>query len=268
MTQEQNITHRLVPVPGPDGPLEIECQFIDTASPGAPLLVFLHEGLGSVAQWRDWPARLCAATDCRGLVFSRYGYGGSTPKPSAEGWPLDYLHVQARDALPALFHALGMEDEKPILFGHSDGGSIALLYAAMHPEKTRAIAVAAPHIFIEDLTVHGVGQARQAYLETDLPKRFARYHKNPDHTFWAWNNIWLNSEFRSWNIESWVAKIRCPILAMQGRQDEYGTLEQIQGIARLAPQTRLCIFEDCGHSPHKDKPRAAIDAVAQFIQSL
>lgn len=268
MAQPQTITTRLVPVQVQGRALDIECQFISPEKTDADLLIFLHEGLGSVSLWKDWPAQMCAAANCRGLVFSRYGYGASTPKPHDEKWPVSYMHTQAQEALPALFKALGMEHEKPIFFGHSDGGSIALLYAAMYPDSVKAIAVAAPHIFIEDLTIASIEGAREAYLTTDLPQKFKRYHQDPDATFWAWNDIWLNPEFRAWNIESFLAKIRCPILAIQGRDDEYGTLDQIQGIKRIATQTKLCIIDDCRHSPHKDQPQATTDAVTEFIKSL
>ncbi|OWT61824.1 alpha/beta fold hydrolase [Candidimonas nitroreducens] len=248
--------------------LSIEYQWIAAADAAAPLLVFLHEGLGSVSMWKDFPARACAALGCRGLVFSRYGYGSSTPRPEAERWPVSYMHAQAEEVLPALFAALGLADEKPILFGHSDGGSIALLYAAMYPDAPRAIVVAAPHIFVEDISVSSIEQARQAYLNTDLPAKLGRYHQVPDSAFWGWNHIWLDPAFRAWNIEAYLDKIRCPILAVQGEDDEYGTLEQIRGIQRLAPQARLSILPDCRHSPHKDQPEKLIAAMREFVGGL
>ncbi|NGM87171.1 alpha/beta hydrolase [Parapusillimonas sp. SGNA-6] len=248
--------------------ISIECQWIDREQTDRPLLVFLHEGLGSVSLWKEWPAQVCARTGTRGLVFSRYGYGKSTPRPHDEKWPVTFMHAQARDALPALFKALHLDAERPILFGHSDGGSIALLYAAMFPDRVRAIAVAAPHIFVEDITIANIEAAREAYLNTDLPRKLGRHHDDPDSAFWGWNDIWLNPEFRAWNIEPYLGDIRCPILAIQGEDDEYGTLEQIRGIQRHAPQTKLCILPDCGHSPHKDQPAQVIDAVADFLGSL
>lgn len=248
--------------------LSIEYQWIAAADSAAPLLVFLHEGLGSVSMWKDFPAQACAALGCRGLVFSRYGYGSSTPRPDAERWPVSYMHAQAEEVLPALFAALGLQDERPILFGHSDGGSIALLYAAMYPDAPRAIVVAAPHIFVEDISVASIEQARQAYISTDLPAKLGRYHQAPDSAFWGWNHIWLDPAFRAWNIEQYLDKIRCPVLAVQGENDEYGTLEQIRGIQRLAPQTRLCILPDCRHSPHKDQPEKLIAAMQEFVAGL
>ena len=248
--------------------LDIEYYLISPEKQDADLIVFLHEGLGSASMWRDWPTQLCKATGCRGLVFSRYGYGSSTPKPPEEKWAVDYMHQQAREALPALFQALDMQDEKPILYGHSDGGSIALLYAAMYPDAVKAIIVAAPHIFVEDISIDSIEKARDAFLQTDLPQRLKRYHDDPEATFWAWNDIWLNPEFRHWNIEACLDKIRCPILALQGVDDEYGTLDQIQGIKRIATHAKLCIIERCRHSPHKDQPEIITNEVANFMRDL
>ncbi|CAM5206007.1 Pimeloyl-ACP methyl ester carboxylesterase OS=Castellaniella defragrans OX=75697 GN=HNR28_001292 PE=4 SV=1 [Castellaniella defragrans] len=246
--------------------MEIEYRLIPAARPEADLLVFLHEGLGSTALWKGWPDELCAAAGCRGLVFSRYGYGASTPRPHDEHWPVEFMHDQAREALPALFASLGMEHERPILFGHSDGASISLLYAAMYPERVKAIAVAAPHVFVEDITIANIEQAREAYLHTDLKHKLARYHDDVDSAFWAWNDIWLNPAFRAWNIESFLPAIRCPILAIQGEDDQYGTLKQVETIQHLAPQTRLCVLKQCRHSPQVDQPQATIEAVAGFIR--
>jgi len=260
-----DIQHVHIPLSGRT--IQIEYQWIQPvhAPDTAPLLVFLHEGLGSVAMWRDFPRQLCQATGTRGLVYSRYGYGGSTPKAADEKWPVSYMHEQARDALPALLAALGVQDERPILYGHSDGGSIALLYAAMYPDSPQAIIVAAPHIVVEDVGIASIQAARQAYLTTDLPQRLGKFHQNVDASFWAWNDIWLNPEFRAWNIESYLPSIRCPVLAIQGEDDEYGTLAQIQGIARLAPQTELCTLENCRHSPHKDRTEAVIQRILEFL---
>ena len=246
----------------------MEYQWISPHKTTADLLVFLHEGLGSTAMWRDWPAQVCEAANCRGLVFSRYGYGASTARPLEEKWPVDYLHTQAEQALPAFFESLGLNDECPVLYGHSDGGTIALLYAAMFPERVKGIAVAAPHIFVEDVTIDNIHLAREAYLSTDLPARLARYHADPDSAFWAWNDIWLDPSFRSWNIEAFLEQIRCPVLAIQGEDDHYGTLEQIKGIKHRAPQTELLILPDCGHSPHKDQPEQITRALVSFMASL
>ena len=244
-------------------PLRIEYEWTGEAAAGAPVLVFLHEGLGSVAMWRDFPARLCEATGLRGLLYSRPGYGRSTPRPAHEKWGPDFMHRQARELLPALLRELGIE--KPWLFGHSDGGSIALLYAAAFPQALRGAIVLAPHILVEEVSVTSIAQARDAYLQTDLKERLGRYHEDPDSAFWGWNDIWLAAVFRDWSIEEEVRAIRCPLLAIQGLDDEYGTLEQIHGIARHVPQTRLVELANCGHSPHKDQPEAVIEATRKFI---
>lgn len=217
--------------------------------------------------WKDWPLQVCQTIGCRGLVFSRYGYGRSTSRPVDEAWQPDYLHRQATEVLPAFLEAVDIDprQDKPILFGHSDGGSIALLYAALHGNAVAGIAVAAPHIFVEDVTIESIRQARDIYLTTDLRCKLARYHDDPDSAFWAWNDAWLKPEFRQWSIEALVPDIKCPILAMQGIADEYATLEQIRGIQRLAPQTELLVLDACGHSPHKDQPDVVIGALQRFV---
>lgn len=249
-------------------PLSIEYELIAADKPEADLIIFLHEGLGSLSMWKDWPARVCEAAGCRGLVYSRNGYGASTPRGEQEHWPVTYMHDQAREALPALLRALGLENERPVLFGHSDGASIALLYGAMYPERVKAIAVAAPHVFVEDITVESICAARQAWLETDLPQRLGRYHQYPELTFWGWNDIWLDPAFRDWNIEEAVSGIRCPLCVIQGREDEYGTLRQVESIRKHAPQTRALILDNCRHSPHKDQPAAVITEISALIHSL
>jgi len=246
--------------------VRVEYQRIAPERTEAPLLVFLHEGLGSIAMWKDFPERLCAAGGFRGLVFSRPGYGRSTPRDADETWDVDFMHRQAHEVLPAFFEAIGLQ-EKPWLFGHSDGGSIALLYAARFPDRVAGLVVMAPHILVEDVTVANIELARQAYLDTDLRQKLGRYHDDVDSAFWGWNRIWLHPPFRQWNIESELATIRCPILAIQGIDDEYGTLQQIRGIAERVPQTRLLEIPDCGHSPHRDQPEAAIVATVSFVKA-
>ena len=233
---------------------------------GAPLLVFLHEGLGSLAMWRDFPQALCDAAGVRGLVWSRPGYGRSTPRAPEEAWDLDFMHRQAHEVLPALLAALGVAE--PVwLLGHSDGGSIALLHAAKFSERTAGAIVLAPHILVEDLSVASIAKAKTAYETTDLKQRLAKYHDDPDSAFWGWNRIWLHPPFKQWSIEDEIASIAGPLLAVQGLDDEYGTLEQIRGIARRVPQAALLELPQCGHSPHKDQPQAVIEAVARFIRS-
>jgi pimeloyl-ACP methyl ester carboxylesterase len=179
------------------------------------------------------------------------------------------MHKQAREVLPALLRALAIDPQRDRvwLFGHSDGGSIALLYAAAFPDALQGAIVLAPHILVEDVSVESIRQAREAYLNTDLRQRLARYHDDADSAFWGWNDIWLAPGFRDWSIEDEMAAIRCPLLAIQGVDDEYGTLEQVRGIARRVPRTRLLELPQCGHSPHKDQPQQVIDAVADFMQA-
>ena len=248
--------------------VRIEHQWIAPERTERPLMVFLHEGLGSVSMWRDFPQRLCEAANLRGLVYSRPGYGRSTPRAADEHWAPDFMHRQAHEVLPALLEALGVEtaEDPPWLFGHSDGGSIALLHAARWPTRVAGAIVLAPHIMVEDLSIASIAKARTAYETTDLRTRLARHHDDPDSAFRGWNDIWLHPDFRAWNIERDITPITCPLLAVQGLDDEYGTLEQIRGIARRLPQTQLLELPACGHSPHKDQPAALIAAVCQFMR--
>jgi len=244
-------------------PVRIEYEWVGA---GARAIVFLHEGLGSRAMWRDFPAKLCAALGMRGLVYSRPGYGKSTPRDSDERWAPDFMHRQAHEVLPAVLDALALRE--PVwLYGHSDGGSIALLFAARFPERAAGLVVAAPHIFVEDLSVESIEKARLAYLETDLRDRLARYHDDVDSAFWGWNDIWLHPPFRDWSIEGEIGSIRAPLLAVQGIDDEYGTMAQIRGIARQVPHARLLELAGCGHSPHRDQPEALIRAAVEFAGS-
>ena len=250
-------------------PVRIEHAWLSPERVGAPLIVFLHEGLGSLAMWKDFPQQLCDAAGLRGLVYSRPGYGRSTPRATDEIWNNDFMHRQALEVLPALLKALAIDTEAqpPWLYGHSDGGSMALLYAAHFPDALAGAVVAAPHILVEDLSVSSIELARQAYLETDLRDRLAKYHDEPDSPFWGWNRIWLAPAFRSWSIEAEIASIRCPLLALQGRDDEYGTLRQVHGIAQRLPHTELLELANCAHSPHRDQPEKVIKAVTQFIHN-
>jgi pimeloyl-ACP methyl ester carboxylesterase len=248
--------------------VRVEHQWLRRADTAAPLLVFLHEGLGSVSMWRDFPRDLCEALQCRGLVYSRPGYGQSTPRAADEAWAPDFMHRQARTLLPALLQALDVDTgkDKPWLLGHSDGGSIALLYAAQFPEQLGGAIVLAPHILVEDVSVASIAQARAAYADTDLRQRLARHHADVDSAFRGWNDIWLHPEFRDWNITQELFTITCPLMAIQGVNDEYGTLEQIRGIARRVPHCHLLELADCGHSPHRDQKARLIGEIRDFFQ--
>jgi pimeloyl-ACP methyl ester carboxylesterase len=250
-----------------DRPVRIEHLRIAPERGAAPLLVFLHEGLGSLAMWRDFPQRVCDAVGCRGLVYSRPGYGRSTPRAADERWGLDFMHRQALEVLPALFAALQIdtEAERPWFYGHSDGGSIALIHAAQRPAHTGGLVVAAPHIKVEPVSIESIQHTRGIYQRTDLRERLSRYHDDPDSAFWGWNDIWLHPQFPTWRIEAEIAAITCPVLAVQGHDDEYGTMAQIDGIAAAVPRTELFKLDACGHSPHRDRPEVLIPRIAEFM---
>jgi pimeloyl-ACP methyl ester carboxylesterase len=217
--------------------------------------------------WKDFPARLCAALGMRGLVYSRAGYGKSTPRAGGERWPVDFMHRQATLVLPAVLAALEVP-ARPWLFGHSDGASIALLFASAFPDAPAGVIALAPHLFVEDLSVRSIEAARVAYLSTDLRTRLGRYHDDPDSVFFGWNDIWLDPAFRAWNIEREMQRIRCRVLAIQGEDDEYGTMAQVDRLAHLVPQARVVKLARCGHSPHRDQPERAVDAVVSFVETV
>ncbi len=242
---------------------DIEYRWAGSSNPQAPVMVFLHEGLGSVSLWKDFPDRLCEQLGMRGLVYSRPGYGRSTARAQDEHWTPDFMHRQAREILPALLDKLGIV--RPWLFGHSDGGSIALLYAALFPSSPAGAIVVAPHIFVEDISMTSIAQARHAYLGQGLRERLARYHDDVDSAFFGWNDVWLSPAFRDWNIEAELSSIRCPLLALQGEDDEYGTLRQVTGIRDRLPATEVVAIPACGHSPHRDQPDLLCNAVAAFV---
>ena len=254
---------RFVEISWAGRPVRIEYEWIGE---GAPAIVFLHEGLGSRAMWRDFPAKLAAALGMRALVYSRPGYGKSTPRDADERWNHDFMHRQAFEVLPPLLDALGVR-EPAWLYGHSDGGSIALLFAANFPKQTAGVIAAAPHVFVEDLSVESIERTRVAYLETGLRGKLARYHDDVDSAFWGWNDIWLHPPFRHWNIEAEIAAIRAPVLAMQGIDDEYGTMAQVHAVARAVPHAKVLELAACGHSPHRDQPDAVIRAAVDFARS-
>lgn len=244
-----------------DAPLDLDCAWVGPGDARGPVIVFLHEGLGSIAGWRDFPERLCALTGQRGLVYSRYGYGHSTPRPADERWGPDFMHRQAAEVLPALLEALSIR--RPWLFGHSDGASIALLHAARH--EVAGVVAVAPHIMVEALSIRSIQAARQAYEHGDLRERLARHHADPDSAFYGWNDAWLSPAFDDWQIEDELPRIVCPVLAVQGEDDAYGTLEQVRGIVRRLPKTRLLVMAECGHSPHREQPDLLIREARRFI---
>jgi len=217
--------------------------------------------------WRDFPERLCHAANARGLVFSRPGYGRSSLPPGEARREPGYLHRQAFEVLPAFLDALGFGEgaAAPWLLGHSDGGTIGLLHAARYPGRTAGIVVVAPHIFVEEVTLAGIKRARSSW-SGDVRARLARHHDDPDWVFESWVETWLDPRFRDWTIEREIRAIRCPVLAVQGLDDEHGTLEQIRGIARSVPQSKLVELVGAGHSPHRDQPTVLIEEVRRFLE--
>lgn len=230
----------------------------------APPLVLLHEGLGSVAMWRDFPAKVAAATGAETVVYSRRGYGRSAQLPRPR--TVDYMHHEARVVLPQLVAALGLG--RPILVGHSDGASIALI-AAGSGFPAAGLVLMAPHVFVEDVTVAAIGAAKDAYRTTDLPQRLGRYHDDADHAFWGWNDIWLDPAFRTWNIEALVPEVDAPMLLIQGEGDEYGTAAQIHAIQGQArSDCEAVLLPNCAHSPQRDQPDRTLQLIGDFVARL
>jgi pimeloyl-ACP methyl ester carboxylesterase len=227
---------------------------------GAGAVVFLHEGLGSVGLWRGFPEQLCQRTGRGGIAYSRYGYGWSDSAP--EPRRPDYMHHEALVVLPALLAALDVR--RPVLVGHSDGASIALIATGAGVVDAERLVLLAPHVFVEDVTIAAIEAARVAYETTDLPARLARHHRDAAATFWGWNDIWLAPEFRAWNIEGYLGGVACPVLCVQGLDDQYGTLAQLDAIeAGVAGAWERMVLAECGHSPHLDRPEATVDVVSR-----
>ena len=245
------------------GGKRIETLLLSPAA-NAPTIVMLHEGLGSIAMWKDFPEQLARASGCVVLVYSRYGHGKS--ERLAEKRSVDFMHHEAKVVLPELLRQF--EIERPILLGHSDGASIALVYAGTWPERVRALILEAPHVFVEELGIRSIAAIRKPYESSDLPRKLARYHDHVDETFSGWNDIWLDPDFRNWNIEEYLAAISCPTLVIQGENDEYGTLAQIEAIRRRVAATQPLILPRCGHSPHRDQPSLTLDAISRFVATL
>lgn len=224
----------------------------------------LHEGLGSVAMWKDFPERVAKATGCGVLVYSRYGHGKSGRL--AEKRPVDFMHDEAKVVLPEI---LAQHDiQRPILLGHSDGASIALIYAGTWPERARGLILEAPHVFVEEFGLRSTRAIRKLYESSDLPKKLSRYHDHVDEMFRGWNDIWLDPQFRDWNIEEYLGAITCPTLVIQGENDEYGTVAHVEAIQRQVSGAQALILPDCGHSPHRDQRELILAAIAKFVGAL
>lgn len=232
-----------------------------------PTLIFLHEGLGCVDMWRDFPERLSELTGCPALVYSRQGYGHSNPCSVPR--PLTYMHVEALEVLPELQKTAGIGEH--VLIGHSDGGSISLINAGGKPsDGLRGVVTMSPHVFCEEITVRSIEAARKAYLEADLRKGLKKYHgENTDCAFWGWNKAWLNPDFINWNIEEYLPSIKVPQLVIQGNEDPYGSAAQVDAIeSQSGGPARVCMIQNCGHSPHKEKPLECLEEINLFLNSL
>ena len=254
-------THPLVELAG--GPVEVlDLPASDAGADLAPL-VLLHEGLGSIALWRSFPHDLHAATGRRTVVFSRHGHGGSGPAELPR--PVTYMHHEAQVVLPELLDATGVGDGA-VLVGHSDGASIALLHAGTGAGTPGALVLLAPHVVVEDVSIAGIEDARRAWATTPLPERLARHHADAEATFRGWNDVWLSPAFRDWDLREHLSGVTCPSLLVQGHDDQYGTMRQLDLVeAGVVGGTTRVELEDCGHSPHLDRPEATLGAVLDFL---
>jgi pimeloyl-ACP methyl ester carboxylesterase len=241
-------------------------EWIGAETRGAPALIFLHEGLGSIGQWREFPAKLSAATGCRAFVYDRYGYGQSEVLAQPRR-TVRFMHDEALNFLPDIRKNLGIDD--CILVGHSDGASIALIHAGAG-HAARGVAVMAPHVFIEPICLGSIEKAKQAFETTELAQKLSRYHRDARRTFYGWADVWTEENFKRWDIrDEYLAGIRVPILAIQGYGDEYGTMAQLDAIARtVSGPCELLKLEDCGHAPFRDQPEATLATLTGFINGL
>jgi len=246
------------------GSSSLEYVEIDAARSDLPTIVMLHEGLGSVSLWKDFPRSVARVTGQRVLVYSREGYGRSTPLTGPR--TLRYMHDEALIVLPRLLDQLAID--KPLLFGHSDGASIALIHAGGSGRPVSGLVLLAPHVIVENISVTSIAAVGRAYETTDLRGKLSRHHEHVDSMFRGWNDIWLDPTFRAWTIEEYLPRISCPILAIQGHDDEFGTMEQIERIGRAAPHVELLKLANCRHSPHRDQPEAVLQATARFTSRL
>jgi pimeloyl-ACP methyl ester carboxylesterase len=249
------------------GGREIEYERYGSSVDALPTIVFLHGGLGCVSTWGDFPSQLAEATGCPALAYSRAGYGGSQSVSLPR--TLRFMHDEALISLPEVLEQADVRDS--ILFGHSDGASIALIYAAIaKPKSIRAIIVEAPHVFVEDITVRRIGATAEEYRHGDLRPRLQRHHgTNVDCAFWGWNTAWLDPSFKGWNIEEYLPAINVPVLIIQGQHDEYGTMKQVEAIeGGVAGSVRTVIVENCGHAPHRTHPHTVLHEATSFILQL
>lgn len=244
---------------------DLEYRMIGPSSETAPTLVMLHEGLGSVGLWGDFPEKLQAATGAGVFAYSRAGYGSSSPAKLPR--PVDYMHREALDVLPKLLDRIGFR--RGLLVGHSDGASIAAIYAGAHQDhRLHGLALLAPHFIVEDISVKSIAEIKTAYETTNLKEKLARWHKDVDNAFHGWNDAWLDPAFRDWDISEYLAYIRVPVLIVQGADDQYGTIRQVE-IARdecYCP-VDVAAIAGAGHSPHREAPAVTLDAVTEFAKA-
>jgi pimeloyl-ACP methyl ester carboxylesterase len=245
------------------GDLHLETRWIGPPPSEAPTIVFLHEGLGSVSRWRDFPDRIAGATGCGTLVYSRRGYGSSDPYPGPR--PARFMHDEALEVLPRVLERFGIAE--PILFGHSDGASIALIYAGSGLGPVRGLVLEAPHVFVEPVCVQRIADIAAEPLASDLLRRLVRHHgANTEALFRSWTGVWLSPEFLHWNIEEFLPVVTAPCLVIQGRDDEYGTLRQVEAIAAQAGgPVETLVLDRCGHSPHVDRAEEVLAAATRFV---
>lgn len=241
-------------------------EYVDIAAsrPHRPALILLHEGLGSVALWRDFPEKVASSTGCRTVVYSRYGFGRSSPR--RQPYTPAFMHDEAFNILPGIRARL--EIERPVLLGHSTGASMALIHAGMEASDVAGVVAMAPLCFVEEFNLDSIRRAKDVYRSTGMREKLAQYHDDVDGVFWGWNDIWLNPDFKSWGIADQLTRVRCPILAVLGDDDEYCTPAQIEEIQRKAVKAaRIDVLRlaHCGHSPHRDQPKIVIEAIARFI---
>ena len=248
------------------GASDLEYRMIGPAPADAPTIVMLHEGLGSAGLWGDFPEKLQAVTGAGVFVYSRAGYGASTPAKLPR--PLDYMHIEALEVLPKLLDQIGFR--RGLLVGHSDGASIAAIYAGSRQDhRVQGIAMIAPHFIVEDMSVTSIAEIRRAYETTDLKAKLARWHKDVDNAFYGWNDAWLDPKFRNWDISEYLAYIRVPVAILQGADDQYGTIRQVE----IAEQECYCpvdvtIIPAAGHSPHREAPGATLNAISEFASRI
>ena len=245
----------------------LEVKWIGLAETQKPVLVFLHEGLGCVALWRDFPDKLCNILGMKGFVFSRQGYGASDPISVPR--PLSFMQHEGLEVLPKVLDAAGIN--QTILIGHSDGGSIALINAGgVQDTRVKSVITLAAHVFNEDITVKSIEEAKTAYETTDLRERLVKYHgSNVDCAFWGWNRVWLDPGFKDWNIEEYLEHISVPVLVLQGENDQYGTKAQVEAIRRgIGLQANTHLIPDCRHSPHLELPDITTKLIADFVNGL